>query len=117
MPPAREARIAKIKNLQFLFSQATSLEAQYIARLAIEDMRIGVGEGGVRDAIARAFARIKRRWSVPTTSPMIWDWWRLSARRGTLSELSVMINHPIKMMLAQLVMEFQLLFRRWALPP
>ena len=48
---------AKVKNLQFLFSQANPLEAQYIARLAIEDMRIGVGEGGVRDAIARAFAR------------------------------------------------------------
>ncbi|HPE52284.1 MAG TPA: DNA ligase, partial [Methanothrix soehngenii] len=48
---------AKVKNLQYLFSQATPLEAQYIARLAIEDMRIGIGEGGVRDAIAQAFSQ------------------------------------------------------------
>ena len=36
------------------------MEAQYIARLAIEDMRIGIGEGGVRDAIARAFAETEQ---------------------------------------------------------
>ncbi len=38
---------ARVKNLQYLFSRAAPLEAQYIARLAIEDMRIGVGAGGV----------------------------------------------------------------------
>ncbi|HEX7445667.1 MAG TPA: ATP-dependent DNA ligase [Methanothrix sp.] len=93
---------AKVKNLQFLFSQATSLEAQYIARLAIEDMRIGVGEGGVRDAVAKTFARnaadVERAFNLTNDIGLV----AVSARAGTLSDLSVMINHPIKMMLAQL---------------
>ncbi len=93
---------AKVKNLQFLFSQATSLEAQYIARLAIEDMRIGVGEGGVRDALAKAFARnandVERAINLTNDMGLV----AVSARADTLSDLSVMINHPIKMMLAQL---------------
>ena len=93
---------AKVKNLQFLFSQATSLEAQYIARLAIEDMRIGMGVGGVRDALAKAFARnvddVERAFNLTNDMGLV----AVSAQAGTLSDLSVMINHPIKMMLAQL---------------
>ena len=93
---------AKVKNLQFLFSQANSLEAQYIARLAIEDMRIGIGVGGVRDAVARAFARnsadVERAFNLTNDMGLV----AVSGKRGTLSDLSVMINHPIKVMLAQL---------------
>lgn len=92
----------KVKNLQFLFSQATSLEAQYIARLAIEDLRIGIGEGGVRDALAKAFGRpaeeIERSYNLTSDMGLV----AVSAKRGTLSDLSVTINRPMKMMLAQL---------------
>jgi DNA ligase-1 len=101
----KRSQDVKIKNLQFLFSQAVSLEARYIARLAIEDMRIGIGEGGVRDAIARAFAahgadaeNVERAYNLTNDMGLV----AVAARRGTLAELSVMINHPIKMMLAQL---------------
>lgn len=134
----KRSQDAKIKNLQFLFSQAGSLEARYIARLAIEDMRIGVGEGGMRDAVARAFAgrqemqesrekqesqaaspgmssdvdyevchevrsevnseSVERAYNLTNDMGLV----ALAARRGTLDELSVRINHPIKMMLAQL---------------
>ncbi len=92
---------AKVKNLQYLFSRATPLEAQYIARLAIEDMRIGIGEGGVRDAIARAFsqnaAEVERAYNLTNDIGLV----AVNARRGTLADLNVLINHPIKMMLAQ----------------
>ena len=95
----------KIKNLQFLFSHARPLEARYIARLAIEDMRIGVGEGSIRDAIARAFAaagadseKVERAYNLTNDMGLV----AAAARAGTLDRLSVMINHPIKMMLAQL---------------
>jgi len=98
----RKSQDAKIKNLQFLFSQASSLEALYIARLAIEDMRIGVGEGGVRDAIAKAFARssddVERAYNLTIDMGLV----AVSARHGTLKDLTVRLNHPIKMMLAQL---------------
>jgi DNA ligase-1 len=101
----KRSQDAKVKNLQFLFSQAGSLEARYIARLAIEDMRIGVGEGGVRDAVARAFSKngadaegVERAYNLTNDMGLV----AVAARRGTLAELSVMINHPIKMMLASL---------------
>ena len=54
---------AKVKNLQFLFSQANSLEAQYIARLAIEDMRIGIGVGGGRQVPLPGPLPRRRRWT------------------------------------------------------
>ncbi|MHC1688393.1 MAG: ATP-dependent DNA ligase [Methanothrix sp.] len=98
----KKSQDAKVKNLQFLFSQASPLEARYIARLAIEDMRIGIGEGGARDAVAKAFSRpaedVERSYNLTNDMGLV----AVSAKRGTLSELGVMLNHPIKMMLAQL---------------
>ena len=101
----RRSQDIKVKNLQFLFSHASPLEARYIARLAIEDMRIGIGEGGIRDAIARAFSSagadpqsVERGYNLTNDMGLVAG----AARQGTLDRLSVMINHPIKMMLAQL---------------
>jgi DNA ligase-1 len=92
----------KVKNLQFLFGGATPLEAQYIARLAMEDLRIGVGEGGVRDALAKAFGQgadlVERGYNLTNDMGLV----AKHARQGNLSNLNIMINHPIKMMLAQL---------------
>ncbi len=38
-----------------LFNRTSSEEARYLARLVLSEMRIGVGEGTVRDAISEAF--------------------------------------------------------------
>jgi DNA ligase-1 len=93
---------AKVKNLQFLLGGGSPLEARYIARLAMEDLRIGVGEGGVRDAIAKAFGQfaelVERGYNLTNDMGLV----ALHAKHGTLSSLNVTINHPIKMMLAQL---------------
>jgi DNA ligase-1 len=101
----KKSQDIKVKNLQFLFSLAGPLEARYIARLAIEDMRIGIGEGGMRDAVARAFSKskvdaekVERAYNLTNDMGLV----AVNARRGTLAQLSVLINHPIKMMLAQL---------------
>lgn len=45
----------KQKKIVELLSSASSLEAKYIVRLALEQMRVGIGEGSVRDAIAWAY--------------------------------------------------------------
>jgi len=45
----------KVKLLFRLFNRSTPAEARYLARLVLAEMRIGVGEGTVRDAIADAF--------------------------------------------------------------
>ena len=92
----------KVKNLQYLFGQASPLEAQYIARLAIEDMRIGVGEGGARDAIAKAFRQspdlVERGYSITNDMGLV----AAHALKGTLAQLGISLNRPIKMMLSQI---------------
>ncbi len=46
----------KLAALFGLFSRVGDDEARYLARLVLGEMRLGVGEGTVRDAIAEAFA-------------------------------------------------------------
>jgi DNA ligase-1 len=46
---------AKGDHLFGLFNRASPAEARYVARLVLGEMRIGVGQGTVRDAIAAAF--------------------------------------------------------------
>ncbi|AFK19331.1 ATP-dependent DNA ligase [Haloferax mediterranei ATCC 33500] len=45
----------KLKTLYGLFNRTDPDEARFLARLVLSEMRIGVGEGTVRDAIAEAF--------------------------------------------------------------
>ncbi|VVB65155.1 DNA ligase [uncultured archaeon] len=98
----KRSQEAKVKNLQFLFGEASPLEARYIARLAMEDLRIGVGEGVARDAIAKAFGQpaelVEKGYNLTNDIGLVAQ----HAKHGTLSSLNVTINHPIKMMLAQL---------------
>ncbi|KPN32089.1 DNA ligase [Halolamina pelagica] len=46
----------KLATLFGLFSRVSDAEARYLARLVLGEMRLGVGEGTVRDAIVEAFA-------------------------------------------------------------
>lgn len=45
----------KLDTLFGLFNRCSPAEARYLARLVLSEMRIGVGEGTVRDAVAEAF--------------------------------------------------------------
>jgi DNA ligase-1 len=45
----------KVKLIAELLTSARPLEAKYIVRTVLEDLRVGVGEGSVRDAIVWAF--------------------------------------------------------------
>jgi len=44
----------KVKLIAELLSSAKPLEAKYVVRTVLEDMRVGVGEGSIRDAIVWA---------------------------------------------------------------
>jgi len=98
----KRSQNVKMKNLQYIFSESTPVEAQYIARMALEDMRIGVGEGIVRDAISKAFERsvdeVERAYSLSNDLGLVAQ----KAKENKLSELSILVNRPIKVMLAQL---------------
>lgn len=98
------SQTTKIKNLQYLFTSATPEEARYLARLAIEDLRIGVGEGIVRDAISKAFdvpvGDIERGFMLTNDLGLV----AVAAKEGgreAVSLLGMELNRPIKMMLAQ----------------
>ena len=49
----KKSQATKVKNLQYLFNATTAIEARYLSRLVVEEMRIGVGEGIVRDSISK----------------------------------------------------------------
>ena len=45
----------KLKLIAELLSSAKPLEARYVVRTVLEDLRVGVGEGSIRDALVWAF--------------------------------------------------------------
>lgn len=95
----------KISIILELFSQATPLEAKYLSRTITEELRIGVGDGVVRDAIARAFDIDKK---VVERAQMLTNDMGLVAivalEEGTkgLEKLNLKPGKPVKPMLAQL---------------
>jgi len=80
--------------------RATPLEAKYLVKLLIGDLRIGLKEGLVEDAIARAFNRPLA--SVAQVNMLIGDIGETAvrARAGDLEDVGMRLFHPIKFMLA-----------------
>ncbi|MCE8427956.1 MAG: ATP-dependent DNA ligase [Candidatus Methanoperedens sp.] len=104
------SQTAKIKNLQYLFSSAIPIEIVYIARLAIEEMRIGVGEGIVRNAIAEAFnvpADLIERGILLTNDFGLVAYTAKKEGVQGLEKLGVILGRPIKVMLAQVASSIQ----------
>nr|QNO41893.1 DNA ligase [Methanosarcinales archaeon ANME-2c ERB4] len=92
----------KIKNLQYLFGTASPTESRYIARIVLEELRIGVGEGLVRNAIAQAFG--EDAGAVERSYMLINDLGEVAvtALHHDLEQVSIRIGRPIKPMLAQI---------------
>ncbi|WOF15355.1 ATP-dependent DNA ligase [Methanoplanus sp. FWC-SCC4] len=93
----------KLKVIKRLFANGTPSEGKYISRLMLGELRIGVGEGNIREAIAKAF-------SVPPSSvehahQAANDLGEIAvlARKGEEELLKVKIElfRPVKMMLAK----------------
>lgn len=99
------SQTSKIKNLQYLFNSSSPEEVSYIARLAVEELRIGVGEGIVRDAISKAFdvpaEEIERAFMLSNDLGLVASTAREGGRDAVLS-LGIELNRPIRMMLAQI---------------
>lgn len=95
----------KIDIILEMLSQASASEAKYLTRTILEELRIGVGEGVVRDAIAQAFNIDK---SVVERAMMLTNDLGLIAvvakekGEGGLKELNLTPGTPVKPMLAQL---------------
>ncbi|MFH0966406.1 MAG: ATP-dependent DNA ligase, partial [Methanobacteriota archaeon] len=89
--------------IQRLFSSASPLEGHYITGILLEDMRIGVGEGNIRDAIAKAFgvdvSLVDFAQQVQNDMGAV----AVLARNGeeALRGVRMQIFHPVRMMLAR----------------
>lgn len=104
------SQAARVRHLQFMFSEVSPAEAVYLARLVIEELRIGVGEGIVRDAIAAAFSvpkeAVERAYMMTNDLGLVA---RVAKRAGLdgVAGLNVKLGRPIKMMLAQVSLGIQ----------
>ncbi|MFC7045548.1 ATP-dependent DNA ligase LigA [Halobacteriaceae archaeon GCM10025711] len=94
----------KITHLFNLFNRSSPEEARYLARLVLAEMRIGVGEGTVRDAVAQAFDvpvdHVERALQVSNDYGRVAEAARDEGVTG-LDAMQLEIGRPVKAMLAQ----------------
>jgi DNA ligase 1 len=90
----------KVELVTALLKRAAPLEEKYLVKLLAGDLRIGLKEGAVEDAIARLagvdVARVQ--WANMLTGDI--GETALLARRGRLDEARMRLFHPLKFMLA-----------------
>jgi ATP-dependent DNA ligase len=93
-----------IKNktalLTAILSRASALEAKYLVKLLAGDLRIGLREGLVEDAIGRAFDQSLE--AVAYANMLLGDIGETAvrARAADLGDVGMRLFHPIKFMLA-----------------
>ena len=95
----------KISIILELLSQASATEAKYLTRTITEELRIGVGDGIVRDAIAQAFdidKKIVERAQMLTNDFEVVSRTALLEGAEGLTKLNLTPGTPVKPMLAQL---------------
>jgi len=94
----------KLRLLFDLFNRCSPPEARYLARLVLGEMRIGVGGGADRDAVAEAFDvpvdRVERAMQVTNDHGEVAVVARDSGEGG-LAELGLEVGRPVDAMLAQ----------------
>jgi DNA ligase-1 len=76
-----------------VFARATPLEAKYLVKLISGDLRIGLREGLVEDAIARAFKQ-------PLADVSMANMLRGDIGEAALRDVEMRLFHPLKFMLA-----------------
>ncbi|OYT41136.1 DNA ligase [Candidatus Pacearchaeota archaeon ex4484_26] len=92
----------KVSLVAELLSNASALEARYIVRTVLGDMRIGVAEGIVRDAIAKAFSKEPK--DVERAYDFLGDYGEVAEQarkeKGKL-KAKIEIGKPVRVMLAE----------------
>jgi DNA ligase-1 len=91
---------AKTNLLTKVMTDATPLEAKYLVKLLSGDLRIGLREGLVEDAIARAFKQPLAEVSMANMLRGDIGEAAVRARNGALHDIQMRLFHPLKFMLA-----------------
>ncbi len=104
------SRKRKIMLLTGLYGLASPIEARYLTRLILNEMRLGVGEGIMRDAIARAFGTdpeiVERAYMITNDLGKVAVVAKNEGSEG-LRNMRVQIHVPVRMMLAQVAESFE----------
>jgi len=99
----KKSQREKLLAVRRLLGNAHPLEGRYLARIMLEELRIGVGEGSVRDAIARAFlvdsALVEHAMQALNDAGEVARLAKLGP--GALQDVRITQFHPVRMMLAQ----------------
>jgi DNA ligase-1 len=99
----KKSQREKLLAVRRLFGNAHPLEGRYLARIMLEELRIGVGEGSVREAVAKAFDVDSAL--VEHAMQALNDMGEVArlAKIGTdaLKDTHITPFHPVRMMLAQ----------------
>jgi DNA ligase-1 len=98
----------KIDTLAGLVADADADEARYVVRTALGHMRVGVGEGTIRDAVAHAFLdgseraidAVERAFQVTTDFRVVAEAARDEGLAG-LERLEIELFRPVQVMLAE----------------
>ncbi len=97
---ATRGKKAKTLLLAEALLRATPLEAKYLVKLLSGDLRIGLREGLVEDAIARAFKQPLAEVSLANMLRGDIGEAAVRARAGDLQNVRMLLFHPLKSMLA-----------------
>ncbi|RUM35207.1 MAG: DNA ligase [Archaeoglobus sp.] len=94
----------KVRLLADLYVSSTPVEARYLTRLVLGEMRLGVGEGIMRDAIAKAWGvsseLVERAYMITNDFGKVAVVVKDMGKEG-LEKLKIQLHIPVKMMLAQ----------------
>jgi DNA ligase-1 len=99
----KKSQREKLLAVRRLLANARPLEGKYLARIMLEELRIGVGEGSVRDAIAMAFsvdaALVEHAIQALNDAGDVARLAKLGP--ASLQDVRITLFHPVRMMLAQ----------------
>ena len=90
----------KLQLINELLSNCNGEEAKYITRTLLENMRIGIQDGVIRDSIAQAFD--KKVEDIQKANDLLNDYGEVAikAKNNDLENIDLKIGKPVKVMLA-----------------
>jgi DNA ligase-1 len=97
------SRLVKLEGLRTLLTDAEPLEAKYLIRIITSDLRVGLKEGLLEEAVARAFDRPLE--SVRRANMLISDIGEVAvlARTDRLADAHLRLFRPFRFMLADTI--------------
>ncbi|MFN8482074.1 MAG: ATP-dependent DNA ligase [Anaerolineae bacterium] len=108
---AKGAR-ARSQLIADVLRRATAIETRYLVKIIIGELRVGLQEGQVEDAVARAYGQPVE--AVQWANMLLGDLGETAilARHGRLAEARMRLFHPLKFMLASPVDDVEALPRQ-----